>query len=190
MQPATDAHAALAVEQVQPISMPDTVSHSGFVRAWARVELASKIMGRIERLSVREGDRVERGQRLVVLEQRDLQAAVSQAQAAVAMARAQLDNASVQHRRMESLHQRGSVTDKNLEDAQAAHRVALAALEQAEANLAATEVQLGYAQLESPISGWIVARHRERGDVATPGSPLLTIEDLSRVKIVLDVAES
>lgn len=170
--------------------VPRAVQATGSIRPWARVSPGTKILGRVEAVTVREGDRVRRGQLLVRLERRDLEAAVEQARAAVAMAEAELERARAQHDRMRSLQSRGSVTDKNLEDAVAGFRVAEAALQQARANLSAAEVTLGYAEIRSPVSGFVTAKRVESGDMASPGAALLVVEDLARVKVVLTVPES
>ncbi|MEE8526193.1 MAG: efflux RND transporter periplasmic adaptor subunit [Thermoanaerobaculia bacterium] len=185
---------AAPVPVVTPTAAIETITvriwATGSVQAIRRVEPGTKILGRIDRVLVREGDRVERGQLLARLESRDLQAAVAQAEAAVAMAAAELDNARVQHQRMSELHGRGSVTDKNLEDAVAGFKVSQAAHAQAEANLAAVRVPLSYAEISSPISGWVVAKHVEAGDMAAPGAPFFALEDLSTVKVEVQVPEA
>jgi RND family efflux transporter MFP subunit len=91
---------------------------------------------------------------------------------------------------MQDLHARGSVTDKSLEDATARHRVAGAALAQERATLAASEVDLADTEISAPFTGWVVARLVEPGDIATPGTALFHIEDLSRIKVALAVPES
>jgi RND family efflux transporter MFP subunit len=171
-------------------TVPESVQATGTVEPWARVSPGTKILGRIDKVLVREGDRVRAGAVLAVLEKRDLEAAVEQARAAVAMAEANHENAAAQHRRMEMLHERGSVTDKNLEDALAHFRVTAAAQEQANANLAAADVALGYAEICSPVAGWVVAKRAEAGDMAAPGQPVFIVEDLSRVKVTVTVPES
>jgi RND family efflux transporter MFP subunit len=170
--------------------VPDSFRATGSVEPLARVSPGTKIMGRVESVPVREGDRVRKGQLLAGLEKRDLQAAVEQADAAVAMAQANLDNTRAMYDRMVDLHGRGSVTEKNLEDATAGYRVAEAGLKHAEANLAAAKVTLSYAEVRSHISGYVVSRMVEAGDIASPGRPLFTIEDLSRVKVTVKVPES
>lgn len=171
-------------------AVADELVASGGIEPWARVSPGSKILGRVSRVAVREGDLVEHGALLVRLESRDLEAAVQQARAAVSMAEARLVNARAQKERMVVLHGRGSVTDKGLEDATAGFRVAEAGLEQARANLTAAEVALGYAEIRSPVAGWVISRRVEPGDMATPGQPLLTLEDLSRVKVSVEVPEA
>jgi RND family efflux transporter MFP subunit len=147
-------------------------------------------MGRISRVEVREGDRVSRGQLMARLEDRDLQAAAEQARAGIAIAEAQLANSRAQYDRMVQLRERGSVTPKNLEDATSGFRVAEAALQKSQADLAAAEAALDYAQVRSPIDGWVVSQRVEAGDMAAPGSPFFTIENLDPVKVTVQVPEA
>jgi RND family efflux transporter MFP subunit len=170
--------------------IPVSAEQTGSIEPWRRVSPGTKILGRIGEVRFREGDAVRAGQVVVRLEKRDLEAAVEQARAAMAMAEATLDNAGRQYERMKDLHERRSVTPKSLEDATAAFLIAEAGVEQARANLAAAEVTLGYADIRSPVNGWIVSKQVEAGDMASPGMPLFTVEELSRVKVVLRVPES
>ncbi len=184
-EPVTVQVATAAVE-----SVPFLTRASGSVEPIRRVMPGTKILGRVESVLAREGDRVGRGQLLARLESRDLQAAVAQAEAALEMAEAQHENARVQHERMRDLHGRGSVTDKALEDATTGFQVAGAAVAQAEANLAAARVHLGYAEVRSPLAGWVVAKRVEAGDMTAPGAPMFTVEDVSEVKIEVSVPET
>ena len=52
------------------------------------------------------------------------------------------------------------------------------------------EVMLSYAVIESPVNGWITSKFIEAGDMASPGRPLFVIDDLSRVKVTINVPES
>ena len=177
--------AVAALEQV-----PVVVEATGSVEPWKRVSPGTKIMGRVDEVLVDEGDRVHRGQVLARLERRDLDAAVRQAEAAVAMAKANLANMEAQYHRIVRLHEKGSATQKNLEDVTAGYTVAQAALQQAEANLNSAKVMLSYAEIVSPIDGWVVRKMTEVGDMAAPGMPMFVVEDLSRVKVTAQVPES
>jgi len=184
--PAVRAETSIATEEALPL----LVEATGTVEPWTRASPGTKIMGRIDVITAHEGDHVRQGQLLARFEKRDLEAVVSQADAAVTMAQAELESAVAQHRRMRTLKRRGSATQKNLEDSQARFRIATAGVHQAEANLAAAKVMLGYAEILSPLDGWVVNRLAEVGDMTSPGMPLFVLEDLSRVKIKLTVAES
>jgi RND family efflux transporter MFP subunit len=169
---------------------PNFVTVTGVVEPIVRVSPASKIMGRVDKTLVNEGDHVRTGQKLAVLDSRDLDAARGQADAAVRMAEANLQNAEAMHRRMVVLHERGSATDKNLEDATTGLSLGEAGVDQAKANLTAAKVMLSYAEIKSPVAGFVTAKRVVAGDMAAPGAPLFTIEDISRVKISVQVPES
>lgn len=170
--------------------VPAVLEASASLAALRRVSPGSKILGRVERIAAREGDAVAAGALLARLESRDLQAAVGQARAAVAMAEAQRDNAAAMARRMRELESRGSATPKNREDAVAGELVTAAAVDQARANLEAARVTLSYAEVRSPVAGWVVSRLVEEGDMAQPGQPLFVIEDLSAVEARAEIPEN
>lgn len=180
--------AETAIAQRQAFS--DRVEVTGSIEPEARVMPGTKIMGRIESVEVDVGDRVRKGQVLARLEKRDLEAAVEQARAAITMAEAKLANARAHYERITDLHSRGSVTEKNLEDATAGYRVAEAGVEQARASLAAAEVNLSYAAIRSPVDGYVTAKKVEAGDLAKPGMPFFVLEKLSTVKVTVSVPES
>lgn len=72
----------------------------------------------------------------------------------------------------------------------AKRRQALAQIDQARAEIANAQVQVSYARVVSPISGVVVAKQTEVGSTATPGTPLLTIEDSARYRLEVAVEES
>ncbi len=185
---AEPAAVRLAIAEVETV--PFRTRASGSVEPLRRVTPGTKLLGRVAAVAVGEGDRVERGQLLARLESSDLEAAVAQAEAALAMAEAELENARVHHTRMRDLHGRGSVTDKALEDATTGFEIARAAVAQAKANLAAAGVDRGYAEVRSPLAGWVVAKHVEAGDMSAPGAPMFTLEEVSKVKINVSVPEA
>ena len=67
---------------------------------------------------------------------------------------------------------------------------ALARIDQAKADVANARVYAGYARITSPVNGVVVAKHTDVGSMATPGSPLLTIESDSRYQLEAAVEES
>jgi len=159
--PAEPSAVSAPVAVAEVAAAPATIEVTGSVEPIERVSPGTKLMGRVERVMVGEGDAVRAGQTLARLESRDLAASVEQAKAGVAMAEAQLANAEAMHRRMTELAGRGSATAKNLEDATAGYNMAQAGLQQAKANLSAAQVMLGYAVITTPISGFVTAKRIE-----------------------------
>jgi RND family efflux transporter MFP subunit len=188
--PSSAEPVAVRVATARSRQLADPLEVSASLLAVRRVSPGSKILGRIDRLAVREGEAVAKGALLARLEDRDLKAAVAQARAAVAMAEAQRDNATAMARRMRELEARGSATVKNREDAVAGELVAAAAVDQAAANLEAARVTLSYAEVRSPLAGWVVSRLAEEGDMALPGQPIFVIEDLSALEARAEIPES
>jgi len=148
------------------------------------------LMGRVEEILKREGDRVRAGEILARIASGDVVARKAQAEAAVAAARAMEENARLTKERMERLHARQAASTKNLEDAGAAYEAALAQLHAAEEGIRAAEVYVDYAAVKAPFDGVVTQRNVERGDMAAPGMPLFVVEDLSRMKVEAQIAES
>jgi len=78
----------------------------------------------------------------------------------------------------------------NLKMLAAKRQQALAGIDQAKAEIATARVFVSYARITSPISGVVVSKNTEVGSTATPGAPLLTIEDSSRYRLEVAVEES
>jgi len=82
------------------------------------------------------------------------------------------------------------VADRFLQAAKARQRQVLARIDQAKADVSNARVYVGYARLTSPINGIVTSKQTDVGHLATPGAPLLTIEDNSRYQLEVAVEES
>jgi HlyD family secretion protein len=205
---------------------------SGNIEA-TEVDVGFKVSGRIVNLSVQEGDWVERGKVLAKLDDEDLLQRLALAQATLKSAQARLDkllagsrpeeireaeatlqqaqfdfdNKKVNYERVNSLFERGVIPKDTLDNAEAAFKIAKAAVErakenyqlvkigprkediedakaqveQAKANLKLIKTQLSYATLYSPLSGVVLVKSGEIGEVVNPGTPILTLADIENV---------
>jgi RND family efflux transporter MFP subunit len=106
------------------------------------------------------------------------------------VARAAEANARAMRERMERLAARDAASCKNVEDAVLGHESALAQVRAAEEGVASALVYTGSARVTAPFDGVVTERRIEVGDMAAPGAPLFTVEDLGRVKVEATVAES
>ena len=164
------------VVEVRPVEVPIQVEVTGTVTAVFHATLSSKVRGVVQDLRVREGAPISKGQTLVVLDSRDLEANVARADAEAENARLHLD-------RMERLFAVESVAKQELDNARRASKVAEAIVQAARAKLSDTV-------LKAPFSGVVTDRLVEVGELASPGQPLLTIEDPLQVQLEATVAES
>jgi RND family efflux transporter MFP subunit len=144
----------------------------------------------VETLYVREGDTVTRGQLLVELESEDVKARLAQASAGVAEAMAHRENARKNLDRYKSLFEKNAATRKELEDVQAAYEAASARLQAAQQMKREVEELLQHVHVVAPFDGVITQTYMDIGDLATPGQPILKIENVRQLEVVASVPES
>ncbi|MDH4088059.1 MAG: efflux RND transporter periplasmic adaptor subunit [Nitrospira sp.] len=164
-----------AVVETKSTSVPIRVEVTGQVAPIFQATLSSRIQGTIDKLLVREGSRVSKGQLLIQLDSRDLQADLARAHAEVENAKAHLD-------RMNQLYAQDAVSKQEMENATRAYRVA-------EASRRAVEAQLSYTMVRAPFEGVITEKKVEAGELASPGQPLLKMEDPLHLRLEATVAE-
>lgn len=164
-----------AVVEIKTVQVPVRVEVTGQVTAIFQATLSSRIQGTIDKLRVREGTRVSKGQTLIQLDSRDVQADLARAKAEVENAKAQLD-------RMKTLYAKDAVSKQEMENAIRAYKVA-------EANRKAVLAQLSYTVVKAPFDGVITEKKVEAGELASPGQPLLQMEDPEQLRLEATVAE-
>lgn len=178
------------VALVAPRSVGQGVELDGSLQAVRQSTLSAQASGRIASLQVTAGDRVRAGQVLATIDDRMTQAGVSQAQAQVAQADAQLVNARAQYERTRDLVAQGFVSKSALDTAQAQYKAAQAGASGAVAGQTQSQVAQGHTRLTAPYDGWVLSTHAEAGDLAMPGSPVLTVYAPQPIRAVVHVPAS
>jgi len=153
------------------------------------VKVSALVAGRLNSVTVAEGDTVRQGQVIAELDRQPLLDQRRQAAAAVDQAKAQLENARLNLQRNEQLFQRGIAAGKEVEDARTALAAAQSALEQANASLNTAERNVERAAVRSPIAGQIVKRMVSVGEQVdgTAAQPIVEIANLDRVELAANV---
>jgi len=148
--------------------------------------VAALVPGRISRVLVTEGDPVTAGQILAELDNAALVNQERQSEAAVAQAKASVDNARISARRNEGLLQRGIAAQKEVEDARTQLAVAEAALKQAEAALAAARTQVARSEIRAPFAGTVVHRFLGVGEQVdgTAAQPIVEVATLDPMELM------
>ena len=163
------------VAQVGQRDVGQGVELDGSLQAVRQSVLSAQASGRIAQLVVKAGDKVRAGQLLAVIDDRVTQAGVSQAQAQVAQADAQLANARANFERTRNLHAQGFISQAALDVAQSQFKAAQAGSSGAVAGQTQSQLAQGFTRLTAPYDGWVLATHAETGDLAMPGTPVLTV---------------
>lgn len=202
--PALQTMRNLSVLAAQQGTTPDLIDAVGTVHAAQSSDLASQMMGTVVEIHVREGDRVQSGQTLVVLDDAEPRAAVDRALAAVSAAQQQLAAADSDLglaestlQRYQILYSRKSVSPQEFDEVKNRQQSALARRDLAQANLAQAKaalaqahVALDYTRIRAPFDGVVTAKKADAGSLASPGMPILTIEDVRRYRLEVTVNEN
>jgi membrane fusion protein (multidrug efflux system) len=154
----------------------DVIEAVGTARANEQVVISSNVTERVERVLFDDGMAVSRGQLLAVLSQAQETAQLNGALAAQQQASAQYD-------RINSLFERGFATRAQLD-------LQLAAAERARADAAQARAAIGDRMIRAPFSGHTGLRAISAGAVVQAGTPLVTISDISRIKLDFTVPET
>lgn len=173
-----------------------SVEATGTVEPIRVIEVKSQAGGEVLELPVELGDNVEQGTLLVRIDPRDVNNAHAQAQADLDVAEAQNDVAGRQLERVEALHESDIVTSEELENAILSAANARASLVRAQTNLELARDKLDDVTLRAPITGTIVERTVEQGQVVTGtrdltgGTVLMRMADLTEVQVRMLVDET
>lgn len=163
---------------------------SGTAAPVAEATLGTKLMGTITAVLVQEGDRVRAGQPLVRIDARDLVAKESQVAAGRTEADALLREAELHAQRMRALHADDAAPQAQLDAAETGLARARAAVAAAAAGAAELAAVRDYSVIAAPFAGTVVRRHVDPGSFAAPGTPLLVVQDASRLRVSASVAPS
>ena len=135
----------------------------------------SGVGGRIEKMSVKVGDLVQKGQVVALIDSRMAEAQFGAALSAYETARSAYE-------RQKNLHDRELASSQTLEGIRAQYDAAKAQLEIAKLNRE-------NAGIVSPIDGVVAERFVDKGDVVGPGVPMMNIVDISKLKVVVGVSQ-
>jgi membrane fusion protein, multidrug efflux system len=152
--------------------------------------LSFRVAGKVIERRVRLGDRVTAGAVLAQLDPTDQQRQVASAKAALTAAEHRLHYAKQQLDRDEAQFSRQLIAANQLEQTEDAHASALAAREQAAAELTVAENALGYHTLRADHDGFITAEDVDTGQVVSAGQAVYQLAWSGDVDVVLDAAAS
>lgn len=173
---------------VQKTVLPVIATAPGSVIAEQQAQIASRLMGFIREINVQEGQSVVKGQRLFTVDPSDIQGQVSQAKAGLAQAEAALADAKNDYQRFGTLYKEEAIPKQQWDKIRLQYQVAQQQAAAARAGLSTAAGQMRYATLTAPFSGIITQKLANVGDLATPGKPVLMLENQSRLQVQTNVS--
>lgn len=188
--PASEA-VPVRVARVLAADVPVTLAAVGAVEARSTVAVKSMVSGEIVRAHVAEGQEVAAGQVLFTIDQRVYEAAVRQAEAALARDLAQRDNARAEEKRYAELARKEYVTQEQYEKLRTAAETGDALVQADQAALDHARVQLGFCAIAAPVGGRLGELLIHPGNVVKANDlPLVTIHQIRPVNIAFRVPEN
>jgi RND family efflux transporter MFP subunit len=166
------------------------VSASGHVESMQTAAISTRVMGTITHLYAKIGDKVAKGQLLATISSQDIDARRAQSDAQISAASASLDNAKKDFDRFSRLYAVQSATASELDNATLRYHAAQATLKAAQQMRSEVDATLAYTRLTAPFDGTITEKMKDEGSMATPGMPLLMLEQGGPYQVSVSVAES
>lgn len=177
-----------AVITVQSMERAGALEASGVAAPVAEATLSTRLMGTVTEVLVQEGDAVAAGQPLLRIDARDLVAKASQAEAMQMEAEAVLREAELHAERMRVLYAEDAAPKALLDGAETGLSRARAGVQAARAGVAELGTLRDYSVVRAPFSGTVVGRMVDPGSFAAPGTPLLVVQDASRLRVSASVS--
>ncbi len=155
------------------------------------VEIRPQVSGYLDKIYVEEGAYVTAGQPLFKINDRPYDEQVNNAQANVLAARANLEKADIEVKRLQPLVDNKVISDVQLQAAQAGYEAARAAVKQAEAAGNNAGINLGYTLIKAPVSGYIGRIPFKTGSLVGKGETqaLTVVSDIKEVYAYFSMSE-
>ena len=187
-----DSTPAISVK-TDRVSKGDTnsfLTSSGKIEAGNSASLSTRIMGYVDKIHVKVGDKIKKGQLLVNINSADLIAKRAQVNSGILEANVAYQNAKNDFNRFTALFNDSSASQKELDDITAHFNMSKARLESAKQMNNEINAQFSYTHIKAPFGGIVTNKLVNKGDMANPGAPLLEIESPGNFQVVTMVSEA
>jgi len=179
----------LAVTTAQYREVAQSYAAEGLVEATRQSTVSAQISGRIKEINFDVGSRVNKGQVILRIDERETGQALAGSNAQVLQAQATLQNAKAAYERAKQLFEQKFISQSGLDKAQADYQVARAQAAASEAGAGQAGLAHSYSTVIAPYSGVVAGRHVEVGEMVMPGKPLMTGFDPAGMRVVVSVPQ-
>jgi RND family efflux transporter MFP subunit len=177
---------------VQQQDVPLWLRGLGQVKPQQSVEIRSQVDGLLQEILVQEGQLVSAGQLVARIDDRAINAALSQAKAELDVVQAQLDIAKRDLQRYQNLTQSQAISAQQKDQQQAQVQQLQAELRRVQATINAQQVQLSFTQITSPISGQVGIRNVDAGNYVRPSDAqgLFSVVQLDPISVEMALPQA
>jgi len=171
-------------------STNNSFSFSGTISAEQMTTIKTRHAGFVNKIHVKVGDEVQKNQKLISIDNAELQAQLQQTLAGKQQAEKQLEIAQKDLKRYERLSASNSISEKELEQVQLMYQSSVSAFEQAKQSYNQVVAMMDYTEIKAPFSGVISNKMIQEGDMAMPGMPMLSLTSTGTLEVKSDLGES
>ena len=179
----------IPVAPVQYREIEQTYSVEGLVEATRQSTVSAQISGRIKEINFDVGSRVNKGQVILRIDERETAQALAGSNAQVLQAQATLQNAKASYERSKQLFEQKFISQSALDKAQSEYQVARAQAAASEAGAGQASLAHGYSAVVAPYGGVVAARLVEVGEMVTPGKPMMVGFDPAEMRVVVSMPQ-
>lgn len=190
-------------EEIKKTGVDEYHRASGTVKAKTISDVASRVMGTVTSITVKQGQRVARGELLLTIDDTDTAQRAAQAREGYREVSKSLEAAGQNKRltdltyeRYRNLFDDKAISRHEMDEIETRKKIAdieyektLAALNRAKASFEEARINLGFTKIKAPVPGVVTGKNIEVGDMAVPGEPLLRVEDDSSYRLEVYVDE-
>ena len=194
----------VAVVTLAPAMVDEFTEAAGTIKSANIAYVASRMMGAVTSLLVKEGDAVEKGQLLLTIDDSDVIQKVKAAEAGHREAAKALEAANqnreltaITERRYRAMYEGKAISRQEMDQFETQKKVAeleyervREMVERAAAGLSEAKIYLGFTRVHSPVKGMVTEKRTEVGSMAVPGMPLLAVENSAAFHAEVAVDES
>ena len=166
----------VTVAKVKSMNIDQHLSLVGNLTAYAEVEISSEIQGTVTSVKAKLGQQVSKNTVIATIDDRIKKLNVNSAKIG-------LDKKQKDYERYKNLYTGGTATEQELDNSRVDWENAVISLEQA-------QKELSDATIVSPSEGTITEKHIEEGTHVNVGSPIVSMVNISKLKVKLNVSES
>ena len=175
-------------------TVENTVTATGTIEPVETVEVGTQVSGKVEKIYVDFNDVVKKGQLMAELDKQTLNQSLSRAKASLTSAESQLTYAKLTYERTKQLYEANAATLAAYQEAQNSYTQAQMSKRNAQASYDQALVDLGYAEIYSPIDGIVLDRAVEVGQTVAASFSTPTLftlaNDLTKMQVEADVDEA
>ena len=198
------AISGVSVATLAPAMVDEFTEAAGTIKSANIAYVASRMMGAVTSLLVKEGDAVEKGQLLLTIDDSDVTQKVKAAEAGHREAAKALEAANqnreltaITERRYRAMYEGKAISRQEMDQFETQKKVAeleyervREMVERAAAGLSEAKIYLGFTRVHSPVKGMVTEKRTEVGSMAVPGMPLLAVENSAAFHAEVAVDES